>query len=609
MTGRPASARRAWLDYAAATLLAAGAAGAAGGAPPALAGPVAPADEVALERVAIGAAREWVIQSFDVDIRVLPSGAISVTETIRPRFEGKFNGIFRLIPVEVRLENGLNRKIFLDVQSVTDGSGNALEYKSSREGHFRKLKIWVPGAENAVRTVVIEYRVRNTLLFEDEYDELYWNATGDEWPVEIESASARVWLPEGVTGIRAQAFTGGYGSREQAASVAIQDRLVSVRTLRKLGFREGVTVDVAWDPGIVRRPTMLDRAGFLIRSNIVLLFPLGVFLLLYNIWNRRGRDPELGSISPQYEPPSGLSPAEVGTLIDSSADMRDVTATIVDLAVRGYLTIEETEKKQLFGLFSDKEFRFELRRDWHDDGSLKPHERRLLDALFEGGSRRSVGLSDLENEFYRDLPGIKDRVFGHLMKRHYYTARPDKVKQAWIGGGIAVTIAAFIGLGVLSAAFGLSFVALVIAGLATLAIVITFGSLMPARTATGTRALQHVLGFEEFLGRVEEDRFKRMISGPEQFEKLLPFAMALGVEKKWAAAFAEIYREPPEWYHGGDMTRFHPSLFVAELNDMTSRSATAMSSSPRSQGGSGFSGGGGGGFSGGGFGGGGGGAF
>ncbi len=553
--------------------------------------------------------RSWVIQSFDVEVRVLPSGAISITETIRPRFEGKYNGIFRLIPIEVRLPSGLNQSILLDVRAVTDGAGNALEYKSSREGHFRKLKIWVPGAENAVRTVVIEYRVRNALLFEDEYDELYWNATGDEWPVPIESASARVWLPEGVSGVRAQAFTGSYGSREQAARVEIDNRLISVRALRELGFREGLTVDVAWDPGTVDRPTMLDKAGFLIRSNMVLLFPVVAFLLMYNFWRRGGRDPELGSVSPRYEPPEGLTPAELGTLIDASADMRDVTATIVDLAVRGFLSIEEIEKKQLFGLFSEKEFRFALQRDWHGEDTLKPHERRLLDALFEGGSRRSVALSDLQNEFYRDLPGIKDRIFGHLMKRHYYRARPDKVKQAWIGGGIAVSIAAFIGLGVLSAAFGLSFVALVIAGLLTLGIVITFGNLMPARTVTGTRALEHALGFEEFLDRVEEDRFKRMITGPEQFERFLPFAMALGVEKKWAAAFADIYREPPQWYHGGDVRGFHPSLFVAELNDMSTRSAAAMSSSPRSQGGSGFSGGGGGGFSGGGFGGGGGGAF
>ena len=217
----------------------------------------------------------------------------------------------------------------------------------------------------------------------------------------------------------------------------------------------------------------------------------------------------------------------------------------MDLAVRGFLSIGEIEKKQLFGLFSEKEFRFELERDWHDEDVLKPHERRLLDALFEGGlppERRGCRIS--RTRFYRDLPGIKDRIFGHLMKRHYYTQRPDKVKQAWIGGGIAVSIAAFIGLGVLSAAFGLSFVALVIAGLLTLGIVITFGNLMPARTATGTRALEHALGFEEFLDRVEEDRFKRMITGPEQFERFLPFAMALGVEKKWATAFADIYREP-----------------------------------------------------------------
>jgi len=148
---------------------------------------------------------------------------------------------------------------------------------------------------------------------------------------------------------------------------------------------------------------------------------------------------------------------------------------------------------------------------------------------------------------------------------------------------------------------------LIVAAVLCAAIVIGFGILMPARTVKGARAQEEVLGFEEFLQRVESDRFRRMITGPEMFEKYLPYAMALGVEKQWAAAFADILREPPNWYHGPGYATFRPATLVSDLSGMSTATASAMTTAPRSTGGSGMSGGGG--FSGGGFGGGGGGAF
>jgi uncharacterized membrane protein YgcG len=130
---------------------------------------------------------------------------------------------------------------------------------------------------------------------------------------------------------------------------------------------------------------------------------------------------------------------------------------------------------------------------------------------------------------------------------------------------------------------------------------------MPARTVIGTRTLEKVLGFEEFLTRVESDRFQRVVKTPELFEKFLPFAMALGVEKNWARAFDGIYTQPPAWYHGANMTDFRPRNLTGNLSQLSAAAAAAMTSAPRSTGGSGFSGGGSsGGFSGGGFGGGGG---
>ena len=129
---------------------------------------------------------------------------------------------------------------------------------------------------------------------------------------------------------------------------------------------------------------------------------------------------------------------------------------------------------------------------------------------------------------------------------------------------------------------------------------------MPARTVEGARALERVLGFEEFLRRVEGERFERVVKTPEMFERFLPFAMAFGVERKWAKAFQDIYREPPRWYVAGTARgRSTERVHQRGCSDLSSRAASAMSSSPRSSGGSGFSGG----SSGGGSGGGGGGGF
>ena len=566
-------------------------------------------------------ARSWRIEDFHSDIRVFSTGAVEITERIRVRFDGSFNGVYRTIPVEYRGTGGFNVTLRLDVTGVEDGSGSPLRYELSREGHYRKIKVWVPDARDAVRTVVIRYRAENALLHFDEgdleWDELYWNVTGDEWPVAIDASSARVQLPSAVTGLRARAFTGQYGSDESAADVTIREaeKGVDVRSRRGLGIHEGLTIVVAWDAKaggadgeyVVHRPGPVERAIEFLRSNWPLVLPLLVFILMHRIWSRVGRDPDRRPVAAMYEPPEGMTPFEAGVLVDNRPDMRDVTSTLVDLAVRGWLVIEQLEEEKLFGLVKDRDYAFELQRPLSTAGELKPHERKLLQAMFGGGSGTRVRASELENSFYKDLPGIKSALFDQLVGDGYYRSRPDRVQGAWIGGGL-VGAGVLAGLGVaLANSWGMSQLTVIVAAVLCAVIVIGFGILMPARTVKGARAQEKVLGFEEFLDRVESDRFKRMITGPEMFEKYLPYAMALGVEKQWAAAFADILREPPNWYHGPGYATFRPATLVSDLSGMSTATASAMTTAPRSTGGSGMSGGGG--FSGGGFGGGGGGAF
>ena len=547
-------------------------------------------------------ARSFVLSRFDVDLQVLPSGDLLVTETVSPRFEGSWNGIERLIPIEYHTPQGFNYSLLLDHVSVTDEQGTPLKLESRRERHYRNLRIWIPGAVDATRTFVLRYRVRNGLKFFDDHDELYWNVTGDEWDVPIERASARIRLPANATGVRAQAFTGAYGAKEHAATVEITGPTVDMIMSRPLGFREGLTAVVGWDKGLVAEPTGLDEARNFLIGNWPLGLPLSVFAVMFHRWYRHGRDPRLRPIAVAYEPPDRLTPAEVGTLADDSPDLRDITATLVDLAVRGHLRIEESSTQQFFGLWKSREYTFHRTKPSKDGTALSAHERLLLSAVFSDGSVQSVPLSSLENKFYRSLPGIREAIFDALMTRQYYAHRPDKVKQNYLVGGIILGFLLTFALALLADRWGMAPLAFFGAGLLSGAIVVGFGRIMPARTLQGTRALEGVLGFEEFLTRVEADRFERVVKTPELFEKFLPFAMALGVEKNWAQAFESIVTTAPAWYQGADAGQFNLRGFTGHMGDMVSRTSSTMTSAPRSSGGSGFSSGGssGGGFGGGG---------
>ncbi len=553
-------------------------------------------------------AKELRIEKFDAEVVITPDGAIDVTEKIQVHFlGGPWHGLYRQIPVEYVNPQGLNYSLFLSIKSVTDGEGNKLKFDASRERHYRKLKIYVPNADNSTQTISIEYTVSDALRFYEDHDELYWNVTGDEWDVPIQSASVRIVLPEATTNIRANVFTGTYHSTARDADTVVAGNGVEVRTRDALRYHEGLTVAVAFDKGFVREPTAAGKASLFLRSNSALVIPFFAFCVMFWLWWTRGRDPRLRPIAAQYEPPDQLTPGEAGTLVDNSADMRDITSSIVDLAVRGYLVIEEKQKDHLLGLIHDKNYTFHLKKRASEWTALKPHEQELLKGIFSSGATDIVTLTDLQNRFYKNLPEIKNRIFESLITHGYYLHRPDTVRAAYIGIGFVIGFITIWGGSALAASMGIAPLSFILAGVLTIAVIFGFGWYMPAHTNQGARTLESVLGFEDFLNHVESDRFNRTIKTPEMFEKFLPFAMALGVEKNWSKAFQGIYTQPPSWYQGGYGPNFYPIMFVNDLNSMSTQASSIMTSAPRSSGGSGFSGGGG--SSGGGFGGGGGGGF
>ncbi len=533
-----------------------------------------------------------------------------VTEHISLVFIGEWHGIHRTLPIEYPGPHGTNYTLFLKVHSVTDDDGKALKYESSINHGYRDLKIYIPGAVDTSRQVNIQYEVLNGIRFFDQYAELYWNVTGNDWPVPIDHAAAFVLFPDKAAGqLRAQAFTGMYGSHDKESTAEVNGNQVSFETTNPLSMRGGLTIDVYIPNGVLEKPGIFTRAGWFLRSNGIVLLPVFSFVVMFTMWWYKGRDPESGlSVAPMYEPPKDMSPAEVGSLVDDSVDARDVTSTIVDLAVRGYLHIEEKQDKILF--FKSTDYIFKLLKTRDQWNSLRAHEISMLENMFAGSD--VIHLSDLKNKFYLALPGIKKSILSELKQKGMYSVDPDSA-NAYRVLAIFLIAAPFIVLQVTGMAQFFLAPGIAIASIvAALIIVFLIGRLMTAKTLRGVRTVVQIQGFREFMDRVEGDRLRTM--PPDTFEKFLPFAMALGVEKHWAHAFQGIIQNPPTWYTGTyPGGYFNPIFFTNSMHSLTSSTYEAFTAAPRaSSSGSGFSSGGGfsgGGFSGGGFGGGGGSAF
>ena len=540
-------------------------------------------------------------------MEVAPDGTMTVRENLEVSFQGEFHGIYRDIPIQYPGPHGSNYTLFLTVTGVTDGQGRNLKYDSSVQGDFRHLKIYIPNAVNTTKVVDINYTVKNAVRWFDDHDELYWNVTGNDWPVPIDSAMAIILFPpNAANNLRGQAFTGVYGSEGRDATVTVNGNVVKVSTNNTLDMREGLTADVYITKGILTQPSQLTFALWFIRSNVIVLLPLWAFVVMFFFWWTKGRDPKPDiSVAPMYDPPKDMTPAEVGTLTNDSVHPRDITSTLVDLAVKGYLKIEEVESKML--LFSHRDYIFHSLKPQGSWSSLEAHERVMLNHMFPADATQ-IRMSELRNQFYVAIPTIKEDILAELRGKGMYSVDPDSA-HAYVFIGVLLTAVPFVLLQLFKIADVLASVGMVIlAGLISLIIVFLFARIMPAKSLKGVRTKVEILGLQEFINRVDADRLRRM--PPDTFEKILPYAMVLGIENRWAKAFQGIVQNPPAWYVGPTpYVGFNPIFFAASMHSMATDAHQAFVAAPRaSSSGSGW-GGGGGGFSGGGFGGGGGGAF
>ena len=555
------------------------------------------------------------IREFDALLTVHADGSLDVTEQLTIHFDGTWNGIVRDILLHHNTAQGRATKLDVQIGYITDSDGNRLHVDESDKDHgwTHSLKIWIPGASNADRQIIIRYRVLNAIRFffksekEPAFDELYWNVTGNSWTMPIDSVHANVVLPDDVVPTRTAVYTGPQESTAGGAAIEKQGNEIYFASTRGLYPYEGMTIGVGWPAGhIAGRSNQSHEWLLKFVRWLPLLIPLLVLLIAYHKWDMNGRDPKEGSLTVQYEPVKGASPAELGTLIDNRADMQDITATLVDLAVRGYVHITELTEKHLLGLTKSTDYQIDIVRkpsDWKD---LKAHEVSYLTALgaMSPDDGYSVKVSELRDRFYRYLPEIRNAIYEELVSDGYYRERPDNVQSAWFASTVFVgfVLGSLAVLSEKQAWVMVAPAAMFAAAILSVVTLLAFSQIMPARTVEGAHARDEALGFNEFLSRVEEDRYKKMITSPDLFERYLPYAMAFGVADKWAKAFEDIYRVPPQWYSGTSGS-FNAYTFSQSINTMSSAAASSMSSSPSSSGsgGGGSSGGGSGGGGGSGF--------
>jgi hypothetical protein len=582
----------------------------------------------AAPRAATGQSGGERIASYDVGLVVESNGELVATERIVYDFGSTSrHGIIRVIPVRSAYDDRHDRVYPLEVTSVGASEGTPHTYTVDDAGNAKRIRIGDPDRTIRGRhTYTIVYRVRGALNGFSEHDELYWNAIGSEWTVPIDRASVRVEAPAPVR--RVACFAGPPRSSLPCASARVEgDTAVFADTLAP---GKGLTVVVAIPSGVVPppRPVLDERwsigRAFAVTPGTVSVAGAGLAAVVagfvFLVWrsgrdrrflgspvdvafgNLSGEDEPVPLFSPtespvEFAPPDALRPGQVGTLVDEVAHPLDVTATIVDLAVRGQLRIEEIPKEGWFG-----------KPDWRlvrlpgDSGArLRGYEQLLLDGLFRDGE--SVELSQLRNSFASRLRKVQDALYQDAVEHGWFLRRPDKVRATWLAAGIAALVFG-IGALVLAAAFttwALAVVPLAVGGLLLLA----GHRWMPRRTAKGTGTCRRVLGFRRFIMESEKER-ARFAEQRHLFSEYLPYAVVFGATERWARAFAGLDGTVPQpsWYVSPHP--FTVASFSSSMHGFADTSSGALTSTPGSSGASGF---GGGGFSGGGGGGGGGGSW
>ncbi|WP_328993892.1 DUF2207 domain-containing protein [Kribbella sp. NBC_01245] len=583
-----------------------------------------------------------VIDSFQIGYQVTPDGVLQVKETIVYRFgqsSGR-HGMYRDLVIREKWADDDSKDQRYDVSNVrvSSPSGHSDEFTEEvfkTNGHRNQsLRLKIGSADrtiiDATATYVIQYDVRGALRHFDDHSELYWDATGADWKATIKTVTVSAQVPEGVT--RVECFTGPPRSTQQCQQKSVQagkgtfiqtniepgDQLTVVA-----GIKAGVVSNDT--PIVVDPPGPLERVGLSLWALLASLVTTAIAVTAGVMYHKRGfRDERFAGMPPGAFPPAGaVAPAvvkddldedqipvafapppiavgEAGLLIDSVANTTETAATLIDMAVRGGVRIENHGTEQRAVLLDPAV-------------ATRHHEQVLLQSLFPGlqpGTaltleRRPTGDNSMRQAHDVMIAALR----GQITQYNWYIKQPRGAAMSGASavrcGCLAIVIffAAIFGLGgaVAAASAGgagpATAVALPLLG-GIVALVLYFSKKGKGKkNATGRAIADQLVGFRTYLATAEADQL-RFEEGEDIFSKYLPWAIAFGIADRWQAICAQLVaagRIPPDpyWYYGPS---YYTSGYSAHDLERTVASTFDLPPPPANSGGgggssSGFSGG------------------
>ncbi|WP_313192225.1 DUF2207 domain-containing protein [Shinella zoogloeoides] len=626
-----------------------------------------------------GVARaEEYFDRYNSDIVVAKNGTLTVTETMRVHAEGNRirRGIYRDFPLTFTDADGREKEVGFKILGVErDGRPEPYHTESIRHG----IRIFFGSSDTQLAPGFHDYRLTyetsRQIRFFDTHDELFWNVTGTEWAFPIHRASATVTLPAGVSAQELTYFTGPYGATDRNARAENRGNRALFETTRALGPQEGLTIGVKMPAGSIDKPTAAEERALFFKDNRNLFLAFGGFALVlaYYLWAwlAVGRDPPRGVVVPRWDAPEGISPGLVNYIDEKGFGGHGwtaISAAFLNLAVKGLVELGDLKNSITV-----------TRTDKPVQGPLPTGEATLLAALPAAGSHFSIQKSNgrsvqklgrdfrdaMEKEhrqkyyhanwpqaiggivltlaclaallIFGSLPEegialVVMPVFASIFISVFAAGLGQNLRRARTLGAriFAVALIAFVGFILLTVFGGIAlatFVSVEAAGQLPLfaaigGIVVTnlvFFFLMGAPTPVGRRMMDGIEGLRQYLTLAEKDRMN-MAGAPEMsprhYETLLPYAVALGVEKPWsqtfdrwlltAAAAGAAAAYQPAWYHGDGFSsgRFSDRMggfagsmagtMRSSLPDPPKSSSSGFSSGGGSSGGGGGGGGGGG---------------
>jgi uncharacterized membrane protein len=540
---------------------------------------------------------DWYVKDFSAEIKVNLDSSLDITEVIIADcgdLENK-HGIFRTLPTKYKTEEG-EYILPTTLRSITDENNEAYEYSKEREADTIIYKIGDEDVEvKGENTYIIKYKVENAVRTErNSYDELYWNILGNFWNMEIDNFRAKIIFPQEIKkeNLDIDYYAGILGSKSKAGFnyIWLNDNELEFRSSNTIGTRTGLTLSATFPKDIVTPYQYSPRQRFFLAINTTILkyiIPLIFLLLALFIWFKFGRNPKVNKpLIAEYEPPENLSPIEIGSLLNKGwRNKASIPATIINLAVKGYLKIEKIEKK---GIFSTADYKF-ISLDKEIKGLYRAEEK-LFENIFSG-IEPEVKLSLINNDNRLELAEVFHYASGDLKDRGLISKNSVFIRIRMIILAV-IAFLVFIEVNVLVALSSLSF--------------IVFGFLTMNRlTLKGVELRHKIKGFKLYMTTAEKYR-SRFYEKEGMMEEYLPYAIQFGITKQWINSMKNIYGE--EYFKNHNLSFIAGTMAISDFNalgsaisSISSDISSHVSSTSSGAGGSGSSGGGGGGGGGGGW--------